>query len=199
MSHLDIDRLLAVLVGHGADEEELHLEGCPTCGRELEVWRRRIHDLRGLEASAVGALEMHNLRVLFRELGPAPGGRRWLAHPTGGRRPAVAAVRGPLSPTFHAYEAGPFRIAVQVRPSEIEDRFDLHGQLESEHGEVSVNAPFVLTSEEGYVGRTALDRFGEFRLTGVPAGLCRLQWIVDEQRIDLTTLTVGEFDGDVES
>ena len=112
---------------------------------------------------------------------------------------AAEALRGGLSATFVAYDAGPYQILLQVSPSETEGRFDLQGQVSGEGGSLPSRAHVVLTSERGYADRTTVDAFGEFRIAGVPEGPCRLVWRGGDERIDLDDLQVGEgHDGDRE-
>jgi len=196
MSHLEIHQIFDLIGGLDDADDQRHLQDCQVCRRQLEVWRDRLGDLRELESNAVDASEMHMLRVLFRELGPAPVGRNWVAQLIRGPEPvAAAAVRGGLSSILKAYEAGPFEIVLQIRPSETEGRFDLQGQVSSDPDRVPKSAHVVLTSEQGHADRAAVDAFGEFRLTAVPEGLCRLVWSGDGERIELDELTVGEPDG----
>jgi len=192
MSHLDIDRVLAAVAGQATAAEQSHLDQCAPCRTEVEAWRMRVAELRELEANAVEATEMHNLQVLFRVFGPTPAGNSWMARLVRSSEPAPAPVRGALTVTFEAYRAGPYEIVLQIGPSEVEGRFDLQGQVEAEAGETPVGAQVVLTSEGGHVGRAHLDDFGEFRLTGVPEGPCRLAWSIGDGRIDLDPLFVGE-------
>ena len=195
MSHLEIHRIFDLIGGLGTADDQSHLEGCDACSRQLEVWRGRLGDLRELESNAVDASEMHMLRVLYRELGPAPAGLNWVAQLIRGSVPAAAAaVRGGLSSTLNAYQAGPYEIVVQIRPSKVEGRFDLQGQLASDEAEVPKNARVVFTSELGYVDQAGLDAYGEFRLTAVPEGPYRLVWCGDGERIELDVLAVGESD-----
>ena len=114
-----------------------------------------------------------------------------------GQDPAAAeAVRGGLAATFAAYEAGPYQIVLQVSPSEIEGRFDLQGQVAGDGSRAPASTQVVLTSDHGFADRAMVDAFGEFRITGVPEGPCRLAWYGGGERIDLDGLNVGECDDD---
>jgi hypothetical protein len=192
MSHLDVVRLLSVLKGEGTAHERAHLDGCANCSHELEVWRPRLAGLRELASSTVAPAEFHNLRVLFRSLGPRPEGRSWVARMLHGPELAAAPVRGGLEATLGAYRAGPYEIVIEVRPSEIKGRFDVHGQVVDDDGVAPEPAEVVLTSPEGYADRVRLDAYGEFRLVGVPPGRSRLAWVVGDSRIDLEELEIGE-------
>jgi len=197
MSHLDIDRIFDLMGGSGTAEEASHLEECGECRRALEFWRTRVDDLREIDSNAVNTAEIHNLRVLFREFGPTPAARSWAARLIRRSQPAAAeAVRGGLAATFAAYEAGPYQIVLQVSPSEIEGRFDLQGQVAGDGSRAPASTQVVLTSDHGFADRAMVDAFGEFRITGVPEGPCRLAWYGGGERIDLDGLNVGECDDD---
>ncbi len=196
MSHLEIHRIFDLIGGLGTAQDELHLQDCDGCRCRLEVWRDRLGDLRELESNAVDSSELHLLRALYRELGPRSAGRSWVARLMNGLEPAsAAAVRGGLSSTLRAYEAGPFEIVLQTRPSNTEGRFDLQGQVASGGEPIPKGTHVVVTSEQGHVDRTSVDAHGEFRITAVPEGLCRLVWFGNGERIELDALAVGEQDG----
>ena len=113
------------------------------------------------------------------------------------RNPSAAeAVRGGLAATFAAYEAGPYQIVLQVSPSESEGRYDLQGQVAGEGSSLPATTEMVLTSDRGFADRTTVDAFGEFRIAGVPRGLCRLVWYGGVERIDFEGLNLGESDDD---
>jgi hypothetical protein len=196
MRHLDVDRVLAVLGGEGSEGERAHLGECASCRRALDTWQLRMADLRELESNAVESSEMHNLRVVFRQLGPRPEGMRWVARLTHGPELAAEPVRGGLAASLGSYRAGPFEIVILVRPAEMEGRFEIQGQIENVEDAAPRGVSVVVTSRDGYVDRAALDTFGEFRLTNVPAGPSRLVWLVGNSRIDLMELAVGEPDDD---
>ena len=197
MSHLEFDRIFDLMGGSGTAEEASHLADCDVCRRQLELWRTRVDDLREIESNAVDMAEIHNLRVLFREFGPSPADRSWVARLIRSSQPVAAeAVRGGLAATFEAYDAGPYQIVLQVSPSEAEGRFDLQGQVAGDGSRVPVSTQVVLTSERGYADRATVDAFGEFRIAGVPEGPCRLVWYGGGERIDLDGLQIGECDDD---
>jgi hypothetical protein len=197
MSHLDFDRIFELMGDSGSAEEKSHLADCDVCRRQLELWRTRLEDLREIESNTVSTAEIHNLRVLFRELGPSPAARSWIARLIRRSEPAAAgAVRGGLAATFEAYEAGPYQIVLQVSPSETEGRFDLQGQVAGDGSRVPVSTQVVLTSERGYADRATVDAFGEFRIAGVPEGQCRLVWCGGGERIQLDGLDFRECDDD---
>lgn len=196
MKHLDIDRVLAVLSGGGTEAEAEHVEDCGSCRQELSLWQRRVCDLRELERNALEPGELHSLAVMFRVHGPVSAGQSWVARLVGGSEPAVAAVRGGLTSTFGAYRAGPFQILIQVRPSRDEGRYDVQGQVVHENGDAPAGGTAVVLGEDGHADQTVLDTYGEFGFAGLPAGACRLRWLLGDDRIDLETLAVGdEVDG----
>lgn len=196
MRHLGVDRVLAVLGGEGTEGERAHLGECAGCSRDLDAWRLRLCDLRELESNAVETSEIHNLRVLFRQLGPRSEGISWVARLVRGPELATEPVRGGLSASFGAYRAGPFEIVVQARPAESEGRYEIQGQIANVDDAAPVEASVIVISRDGYVERTALDSFGEFRFEDVPAEPSRLVWIVGDTRIDLLEVNVGEPEDD---
>lgn len=195
MTHLDIDRVMAALSGEVTAVEKEHLAGCETCRGEIATWRRRVEDLREIEASAVDESEIHNLLALYRHLGPSPRGRSWIASLVRSSAPAVAAVRGSAAATLQAYRARGWEIVVQIRPTAAMGRFDLQGQVVDEEDRAPGTSEVVLLSDAGYVDRAATDDFGEFRFRDVPAGPYRALWLMEDGRIEVESLAVGE-DGD---
>jgi len=196
MSHLETHQILDLVNGSGVAEDQRHLRDCEVCRRQVDVWRSRVGDLRELESNVVDTQEMHLLRALYRELGPRSDRRNWVARVISSLEPVpAAAVRGGLSSTLKAFEAGPFEIVLQIRPSNKVGRFDLQGQVASDGEPIPKGAHVVVTSEQGHVDRTSVDAHGEFRFIAVPEGLCRLVWFGDGARIELDELAVGEQDG----
>jgi len=195
MTHLDIDRVIAASGGEMTAAEKEHIAGCVSCRGEIASWRQRIDDLREIEASPVDSGEIHNLLGLFRHLGPSPAGRSWVASLVRSSAPAAAAVRGSAASTLQAYRAGPWEIVVQIRPTALPDRFDLQGQVVDDKDRAPEESEVLLLSDEGYVDRSATDEFGEFRFRGLPAGPYRALWLMEDGRIEVESLPVGD-DGD---
>jgi hypothetical protein len=196
MSHLELHDFFEIIGGQGPVAKRRHVEECDGCRRELEAWRVRVGDIRLLEANPVDASEFHQLRVLFRELGPDPGSRSWVARLVSGLQPsAAAAVRGGLSSTLTAFEAGPYEVILQIRPSDTKGRFDLQGQVTSGEEQLPSDSSVVVSSDLGHADRAAVDSFGEFHFGGVPEGTCRLVWYGKGVRVELDGFTVGEPDG----
>lgn len=174
------------------------MAGCDVCSRLLDLWRTRLEDLRDVEQNRLDNFEIHRLRVLFRELGPSPDTRRWVARLFRSSVPETAvAVRGSLAATLEAYKAGPYQIVLQTRPSEREGRFDLHGQLTVESDEVPPGMQVVLTTDAGFAERASIDAFGEFSVIGVPRGACRFACYNADERIEFDGLEIGEGDGPI--
>ena len=193
MRHLDIDRIVFVLDGTATGSDQAHLEDCDRCRTELELWRRRLDGLRELESNALNENEIHHLRALYRHYGPARAGQSWLARLV--RRsestPVAVGARGSLSTMFVEYEAGPWGLLIQIKPSVRADLYDVHGQLTGDNvqdGEV------LLTSDLGFAGRSRVDGHGEFHLPGVPAGSYDATWRVGDVHIGLHELGIGGAD-----
>jgi len=195
MTHLDIDRVMAALSGEVTAGEKEHLADCDGCRLELATWRRRIEDLREIEASVVDESEIHNLLALYRHLGPSPAGRSWIAALVRSSEPAAVAVRGSAASTLRAYRAGRWEIVLQTRPKAVAGRFDLQGQVVDEEDRAPGASEVVLLSDGGYLDRAVTDDFGEFRFRDVPAGPYRALWLMDDGRIEVESLPVGD-DGD---
>lgn len=195
MNHLEFDRIVDLMGGSSTAEEASHLAECDVCRRQIELWRNRLDDLREIESNPVSEAETHNLRALFRELGPSPTTRNWAARLIRTSGPVAAgAVRGGLTATFAAYEAGPYQIVLQLGASGTEGRFDIQGQVVGEGRRVPASTQVVLTSKAGFADRAPVDAFGEFRLAAVPEGPWRLVWHGGGERIELDGLDVGECD-----
>jgi len=194
MSHLEVDQFVGILRGRGSEDERCHLEGCTLCRAELDTWRRRLPVLGDLLTGSLADTELHRLRVLFRQLGPAGRkNRRATLVKTSGPRPAAAmvAVRGTLAASLEEYEAGPWKIVLQVRPSDAEARFDVHGQMSSRDGASLPGGDVMVSSDDGHSLRTTLDGFGEFRFRGMPEGVYRATWVVGAERIEISGLEIG--------
>jgi hypothetical protein len=194
MKHLDVDRVIEAVAGRASDAERVHVDTCDRCRSEVESWREDLEALRELEAESLSDGELHRLRVMFRQLGPAREKPSLVARLIRRSEPAAAAaVRGGVTSTFEEYQAGPFGVVLQIRPAG-HDVFDVHGQLSSDLGAVGPDAVAVLSSEDGWVGRAALDAHGEFRLHGVPAGPYALFWSVHDDRVRIDRLWIGDDD-----
>jgi hypothetical protein len=196
MAHLELDRIVDLIAGQGAAEERAHLDSCPRCGDALEVWRRRLQELRSLEHETVEPSELHSLRTLFSQLGPSPRVRSWLADLVRRSDPvaAAAAARGGLSTSFEQYQAGPWDLVIQIKPSEAEHRYDLHGQITGGEDRRPEGAEAVLVSDEGYGERVVVDSYGEFRFQSVPPGIYSASWRLRDERIEIEELGVGDRD-----
>jgi hypothetical protein len=195
MSHLEFDRIFDLMGCSVTAEDTSHVSDCEVCRRRLDLWRTRLDDLREIGSNPVSEAEKHNLRALFRELGPSPAIRNLAARLIRTSEPVGAgAVRGGLAATFAAYEAGPYQIVLQLGASQTEGRFDIQGQVVGEGRRVPSSTQVVLTSEAGFADLAPVDTFGEFRLAGVPEGPWRLVWYGGGERIELEGLDVGECD-----
>ncbi len=196
MRHLDIDRIISALDGTATDGDQTHLEECAQCRRDFEQWQQRRHVLREFESNALSQNEIHHLRTMYRHYGPTPARQSWLAQlvrrsePT----PATVAARGGLSTTFEEYQAGPWALLIQVKPSGGADMYDVHGQLTGEAEEDAQGGELLLTSERGFGERSRLDRYGEFHLPRVPAGAYDATLLVGDVRIELRELDIGDTD-----
>jgi hypothetical protein len=193
MKHLDIDHIISALDGTATGQDRAHLEECTRCQQDLESWRQRLRELREMESVSLNESEIHNLRAMFRHYGPAPERQSWIARLVRRSEPTPVAVtaRGGLSTTFEEYQAGPWGLVIQVKPSSGADLYDIHGQLtgaEVREGEL------LLTSDLGFGERRPLDSYGEFHLPGVPAGAYDATCLIGDVRIELKNLDVGDTD-----
>jgi len=197
MAHLEVDRLVGVLTGFGLEIELAHIERCAGCRAELDSWKRRLPVLKELTADAIDGDEEHLLRVMFRQLGPVER-RSWIARlvrrSEPGPEPVMAVARGAVSSSLEEYSAGPWSIVLQIRPSDTNDGFDVHGQLCGSGGERRDGGDVVLASDRGHGWRATLDSYGEFRLSGLPADTYSASWVLGEEHIDLSDLKIGDPD-----
>lgn len=196
MTHLSDERALAVLGGKASEAEREHLAGCETCRQELVHWKSLLADLGELEREETEARELHILRTLFRELGPGSVRQVWTGHlrSSSAIEPALTAVRGPAgAPQMFDFEAGPYRVLLQVLPRG-GSRFDLHGQITDERGEPAGGGRVVLGEESGASAEGVIDELGEFHVGHILGGVYRGTWWLQEHRIDLLSLLIGEGD-----
>jgi len=197
MSHLDDASILDLLAGAGDQTAREHLEACEMCRAELEAWRGRMEILRDMEAEEIGPSEEHQLRVLFRQLGPAPARGRWLARvmaqPAQGMEGAMA-VRGALSSTLTHYRAGGRSVIVQIIPNAGGESYEVHGRVVADPSAIAGSA-VVLHSPDGAGGATEPDPLGEFHFQSMPAGSYRLTWASAAGRLDVEGLTIGSGNG----
>ena len=192
MDHLDEHRLLDLLREPPTAREAEHLDRCPRCRRELESWETTLAELRELDAEELSGAEIHNLRTLFRQLGPSR--RRWIAElvrPL--HAPAMApATRGPLTASLAEYRAGDLSVILHVAPSTERGLYEVHGTVQSEAATALDDTSVVLSADDGFADIAETDRFGEFHFHGVPAGRYRVSCVLDSGSVEVEDLPVGE-------
>jgi len=198
VDHLKLDQIIEVLVGSATGSG--HLGGCERCRAELESWRGRLEALRAVEAEELTPREEHQLRVLFRQLGPSARRRPVLAHlvRSSEQQAALAAARGSMS-ALSEFRGDAFSATVQVLPGRRAGRYEVHGSLLHDGKEVAGGTAVLAGEDPPYGDRRDLDEFGEFHFSGVPAGTYRVTWVVDGERIEADYLSIGDEGGRPES
>ncbi|NOZ93695.1 MAG: hypothetical protein GXP47_03005 [Acidobacteria bacterium] len=194
MDHLDDDRLLDLLRAPATREEKEHLARCSRCRQALGSWEETLGALRELEQEEVSDLEAHRLRVLFRQLGPSPARRHWLARlvQPGPALSRATATRGTLTPSLFEYRAGEMSLILHVAPSRDRGRYEIHGTIQAQGERPSGGGRVVLVSDEGFGDITEPDPFGEFHFDGVPTGRYNMSWTLDEGQVDVEDVVIGE-------
>lgn len=194
MSHLDTAALFDALAGKETRDARDHLTMCARCRDELDEWQGHVALLRELEAEEVDASEEHQLRVLFRQLGPSPRRRRWLARLVSPSPDALQAegVRGALAPTLSQYSTGEVTLIVQVSPVPKDRRFNVHGRVVTGDLGRTEGSLIVLSSAAGFGHMLQPDPLGEFHFAAVPAGRYRMTWAFADGHVDVEDLVIGE-------
>jgi len=193
MDHLDEHRLFDLLREPPTPPEAEHLEKCPRCRRRLDSWKTIVAELRELDSQELPEAETHNLRVLFRELGPSPSRRRLiarlvrpLAQPAG-----AAATRGPLTASLAEYRAGDVSLILHVSPSRRPEQYEIHGTIQGQPAVGPEGRAVVLSSGEGYADVTETDALGEFHFNDVPGGRYHVSCLLGDGQLEAEDLPVG--------
>ena len=193
MKHLDDDRLIALARGEGTEGERAHLGACPRCREAAGEWTRWLEGMASMERERLSDADRHNLRALYSALGPARQ-ESLLARLVRPVLVPAAAVRGAATARLEEYEAGAYRLLLEVRPTG-GGRFDLHLAVLAPEGETLEDARLVLRSPElpGLIAR--LDRQGEAHLAGLAPGRYEVSCWLPGGRVELPTVEVGGTDG----
>ncbi len=194
MDHLDEDRLLDLLTEPATKREEEHLARCPRCREALASWEETRAALRELDSQELSESEIHHLRVLFRQLGPSPVRRRWIARLVRPSAPLSQAVatRGALTPSLSEYQAGQLSLILRVSPSRGKERYDVHGTIQGEGTDRLQGSAVVLFSDEGFGDVAEPDSLGEFHFHDVPTGRYHMSWALEDGRVDVEDIAVGK-------
>jgi len=189
MKHLDDHRLIELARGEGSEAERRHLEACRECRDAVGQWARWLEGLRATEGEELSDSDRHNLRALYATLGP----RRRESLVARLLRPApelAAAVRGAATARLDEYEAGSYRLIVEVRPVGGE-RYDLHLAVLPPGDEAVGGSRVVLRSDSlpGLIVR--LDASGETHVAGLDAGRYEVACWLPGGRVELPTVEVG--------
>ncbi len=192
MKHLDDHRLIELARGEGTGAEREHLRSCRRCREAAQEWTRWLAGMAAVEGEALTDADRHNLRTLFSVLGPKrrKGLVARLMRPA---RELATAVRGAATARIDEYEAGAYRLAVEVRPA-AGGRFDLHLAVLAPGGEDVTGSRIVLRSPEvpGLILR--LDGSGEAHAAGLEPGRYEVACWLPGGRVELPTVEVGGTD-----
>jgi len=202
VTHLDESAFLDLLAGRDVPGAAVHLGGCPRCRAVLEQWQTMREDLREVSGNGLDQAELHRLGALLRARGPAPSHRRvWFARPVALAAPAELTVRGGLAaPVEH--RAGPFHIALQVRPATPRSGAAVHGQVffdpdqeaeagGAEHAGPELEGEVLLSDDTGAVVTGAIDDLGELAVRVASAGRYRATLVLASATIVIDELEIS--------
>jgi len=190
MPHLEDLTVIELLRGEDDPDAQRHLDGCARCRETHRLWARLVEGLRELGQERVDHGELHRLKVLYRQLGPANRKRSsWEARPARSGSPATCAIRG--EGDLVELTAGPCTVVMQAETKR-SGMTSLHGQLLCEQQGVASGGRAVFVSEDGDGYVTEIDAFGEFHLDRLPVGRYRALWQVAGASVTLQSLQVGK-------
>lgn len=195
MDHLTTSEIIDLIEGEGSPEAETHLGGCSECRSEKQLWIERIEALREMNRESVDESELHNLRVLFRQLGPGRNrGPRWIAELVRSSSAAPAAARGVASGEIMEYNAGPYTLMLRVGAQGSRSTVSVIGQIARAEDQRGIGGTFALTPPNGRVRLSDVDRFGEFNLPEVMPGNYRGTWWFGDQIMVVHDVKIGTDD-----
>lgn len=157
-------------------EMQRHLDsGCKPCAQILNLWTRigeiaaREHALQPPDSA------VHHVRRAFASLAKAQKAERKPLIPRLSFdslwQPALAGVRsGSSGPRKLLYKSKDITIEMHIESENKSDRINLTGQIliGSLEGQSMPPIPVAISSEEGKLGSTTTNNFGEFHLSYVP-------------------------------
>ena len=174
--HLNDARIVDIIGGKKDPGGERHLRDCIHCQNLAEKWEHHLEALHSLKVESVDEREMHRLGATFRSCGPRPQDwLSWIANLVRTSVQPVGAVRGG-SERMLEYDAGPYRLVLHLTPYDSPNTISLHGQLLSDTNEAVGEGRIVLLADDGTSFVGAMDRFGEFHMPGVRAGIYSASW-----------------------
>ncbi len=192
MNHLGESQIIDLMCGEKGGQAADHLDSCVRCRRLHRRWIGRLESLRDLHRETLDQAELHNLRVMYRHLGPRPSlGRRWAARLVRASDGQLAAVRGVASGTILEFSAGPYGVLLRVGTPDRRSTVAVYGQLTrgEDAGDLTGRASFAAGDGSTYV--CDVDQFGEFFLPAGKPGRYRVQLWIGGEIVAIDDLEIG--------
>jgi anti-sigma factor RsiW len=195
MDHLTEARIIDLIEGEAPSEAEPHLAACAECRSQKRLWVDRIEALREMSRVSVDESELHQLRVLYRQLGPGQDrAPRWIASLVRSSAATPAATRGVASGEIAEYVAGPYTLMLRVGARGTRPTVPVIGQIASVDEDRDIGGTFALTPPNGRVRISDVDQFGEFNLPEVEPGSYRGTWWFGDQIMVVHNVEIGTDD-----
>ncbi len=192
MNHLSESQVIDLICGEDIAEAAEHLKSCRRCHHLHRSWIRRMDSLRDLHRESLDDAELHNLRAMYRHLGPKPSlGTRWPATLVRASDAPLAAVRGTTAGTILEFSAGPYNVMFRVGTPDRRSTVAVYGQLTSGEGTGDLAGRASFTAGDGTTFICDVDRFGEFFLPDGTAGRYRVQLWINGGIVEIEELQFG--------
>ena len=196
MDHLTEAHIIDLIAGEGPSEAEAHLADCSTCRSLERLWVERIESLREMSREGLDDSELHNLKVLYRQLGPGKDrAPRWIARLVRSSAAGPAAARGVASGEIMEYSAGPYSLMLRVGAQGSRPSVSVIGQIAPAEQGREIGGTFALTPSNGRVRLSDVDQFGEFNLPEVAPGNYRGTWWFGDQIMVVHDIEIGTDEG----
>lgn len=191
MDHTTETQIIELLQGEDLPDVDTHLKDCDRCRSLHRLWSDRMDDLRSLNRESLDDSEVHQLRVLYRHLGPTTSpSTRWLATLVRTSRTAPSAARGLVTGEIMEYSAGPFNIMLQVGARGPRSQTSVVGQIGTTEADCGIGGTFSVISAAGHERFSDVDEFGEFHLEDLPAGRYRGAWRFEDQMLIVPSIEI---------
>jgi len=195
MDHLTEAHIIDLIEGEGPSETEAHLADCSRCRSTKRLWVERIEALREISRETIDESELHNLKVLYRQLGPGQDRTpRWIASLVRSSAAAPAAARGVASGEIMEYHAGPFNVMLRVGARGSRPTVSVVGQIAADEDGNEIGGTFALSSPGKQGHFSHVDQFGEFHMPDVVPGSYRGTWWFEDQIVIVPAIEIGSDD-----
>lgn len=192
MSHVSESQIIDLICGEDLAEAAEHLKSCRRCRDLNRTWMRRMESLRDLHREGLDDAELHNLRAMYRHLGPKPSlGTRWSAKLVRDSDAPLAAVRGTTSGAILEFSAGPYDVLFRIGTPSRRSTVAVYGQLTSGEGAGDLAGSASFTAGDGTTFICDVDQFGEFYLPDGTAGRYRVQLWIGDVIVEIEELQIG--------